>query len=90
MQPGRLKNTAVAFSTASARALISAAVSARPSPAAMTFTFAVLGAGGYVQAPPAFMRGLRAFCDAHGALLVADEVQSGFGRTGTMLSLIHI
>ena len=34
----------------------------------------VLGEGGYVQAPPAFMRGLRAFCDRHGALLVADEV----------------
>ena len=44
----------------------------------------VQGEGGYTPAPPAFLRGLRAVCDQHGILLVADEVQSGFGRTGTM------
>lgn len=36
--------------------------------------------------PKGFMAGLRAICDAHGILLVADEVQSGFGRTGTMFA----
>jgi 4-aminobutyrate aminotransferase len=46
----------------------------------------VLGEGGYIPAPRAFMRGLRAFCDAHGALLIADEVQTGFGRTGLMFA----
>ena len=42
----------------------------------------VQGEGGYVPAPPAFMAALRSLCDEHGILLVADEVQSGFGRTG--------
>ena len=42
----------------------------------------VLGEGGYVPAPASFLRGLRAICDEHGILLIADEVQSGYGRTG--------
>lgn len=42
----------------------------------------VLGEGGYVPAPPEFLRGLRMICDDHGILLIIDEVQSGFGRTG--------
>ncbi len=44
----------------------------------------VLGEGGYVPAPTAFLRGLERICREHGILFVADEVQSGFGRTGTM------
>jgi 4-aminobutyrate aminotransferase len=44
----------------------------------------VQGEGGYIPAPPAFLQGLRAFCDRNGILLIADEVQSGFGRTGRM------
>lgn len=47
----------------------------------------VLGEGGYVPAPPAFLQGLRAICDKHDILLVIDEVQSGFGRTGRMFSI---
>ena len=46
----------------------------------------VQGEGGYYPAPPAFVTGLRALCDRHGILLIADEVQSGFGRTGDMWS----
>ncbi|KAJ3871927.1 acetylornithine aminotransferase [Lentinula edodes] len=42
----------------------------------------VLGEGGYVPAPKEFLAGLRAVCDQHGILLIVDEVQSGFGRTG--------
>jgi len=42
----------------------------------------VLGEGGYVPAPPAFLEGLRQLADEHGIMLVMDEVQSGFGRTG--------
>ncbi|MCO6450803.1 MAG: aminotransferase class III-fold pyridoxal phosphate-dependent enzyme [Caldilineales bacterium] len=42
----------------------------------------VLGEGGYVPAPPTFLQSLRRICDEHGILLIADEVQSGFGRTG--------
>lgn len=47
----------------------------------------VLGEGGYVPAPPAFLQGLRDICDKHGLLLIIDEVQSGFGRTGRMFSI---
>lgn len=44
----------------------------------------VQGEGGYTPAPTAFLRGLRALCDEHGMLLIADEVQCGYGRTGLM------
>lgn len=47
------------------------------------------GEGGFVPAPPAFVEGLRRLCDAHGIVLVADEVQTGFGRTGRMFALEH-
>ena len=42
----------------------------------------VLGEGGYVPAPPSYLRSLREICDKHGILLILDEVQTGFGRTG--------
>lgn len=42
----------------------------------------VLGEGGYVPAPPSYLRGLREICDKHGILLIMDEIQTGFGRTG--------
>ena len=42
----------------------------------------VLGEGGFVPAPDTFLQGLRARCDRHGILLIIDEVQAGFGRTG--------
>lgn len=47
----------------------------------------VLGEGGYLPAPTAFLQGLRAICREHGICFVADEVQSGFGRTGTMFNV---
>src|SRR5246127_3220890 len=49
----------------------------------------VQGEGGFIPAPPAFMEGLRALCDREGILLVADEVQTGFGRTGRMFAVEH-
>jgi 4-aminobutyrate aminotransferase len=49
----------------------------------------VLGEGGYVVPPPGFLEGLREICDEHGILLVADEVQSGFGRTGRWFAHEH-
>jgi 4-aminobutyrate aminotransferase len=49
----------------------------------------VLGEGGYVIPPAAFMRGLREFSDKHGLLLIFDEVQSGFGRTGKWFAQEH-
>ena len=49
----------------------------------------VLGEGGYVNPPVAFMKGLRELCDRHGILLIFDEVQSGFGRTGKWFAQEH-
>lgn len=49
----------------------------------------VLGEGGYVPAPAAFLQALRAWCDHYGILLILDEVQSGFGRTGRFFAYEH-
>ncbi len=53
-----------------------------PEEVAAIFVEAIQGEGGFVPAPKNFLRELRAICDRHGILLVADEVQSGCGRTG--------
>ena len=49
----------------------------------------VQGEGGFHMAPPALMEGLRKICDQHGVVLIADEVQTGFGRTGKMFAMEH-
>jgi 4-aminobutyrate aminotransferase len=49
----------------------------------------VLGEGGYVVPPASFMKGLRQICDKYGILLIFDEVQSGFGRTGRWFAFEH-
>ena len=49
----------------------------------------VLGEGGYVVPPAEFMRSLRELCDTHGIMFIADEVQSGFGRTGKWFAHEH-
>jgi 4-aminobutyrate aminotransferase len=49
----------------------------------------VLGEGGYVYPDDDFLPGLREICDRHGILLVADEVQTGAGRTGKMWAVEH-
>ncbi|TWB37274.1 4-aminobutyrate--2-oxoglutarate transaminase [Nitrospirillum pindoramense] len=49
----------------------------------------VQGEGGFNPAPPELLRELRRLCDAHGILLIADEVQAGFGRTGRMFGIEH-
>lgn len=60
-----------------------------PSETAAMVIEPVLGEGGYLPAPAAFLQGLREICDETGILLVADEVQSGFGRTGRMFAVEH-
>jgi 4-aminobutyrate aminotransferase / (S)-3-amino-2-methylpropionate transaminase / 5-aminovalerate transaminase len=49
----------------------------------------VQGEGGFYVASPEFLRGLRALCDKHGILLIADEIQTGFARTGKMFAIEH-
>jgi 4-aminobutyrate aminotransferase / (S)-3-amino-2-methylpropionate transaminase / 5-aminovalerate transaminase len=49
----------------------------------------VQGEGGFVVAPPEFLSGVRRLCDDHGIVLVVDEVQTGFGRTGKLFAVEH-
>jgi 4-aminobutyrate aminotransferase/(S)-3-amino-2-methylpropionate transaminase len=49
----------------------------------------VSGEGGFISFPDSYLRRLRELCDEHGILLVADEIQTGFGRTGTMFAIEH-
>ena len=60
-----------------------------PEEVAAIFVEPVQGEGGYVVAPTVFMQELRRICDKHGILLVADEVQSGAGRTGKWWAIEH-
>ncbi|HET7520508.1 MAG TPA: aminotransferase class III-fold pyridoxal phosphate-dependent enzyme [Candidatus Limnocylindria bacterium] len=61
-----------------------------PSDVAAIVVEPVQGEGGYFPAPAAFMAGLRALCDEHGILLIADEIQSGMGRTGRWWATEHL
>ena len=58
-----------------------------PSETAAILVEPVLGEGGYVVPMPGYLKGLRRVCDEHGILLIADEIQSGFGRTGKWFAI---
>ena len=60
-----------------------------PSHVACVVVEPVLGEGGFLPAPAVWLRRLRELCDKHGMLLVADEVQSGMGRTGKLWAIDH-
>jgi 4-aminobutyrate aminotransferase len=60
-----------------------------PREVAAIFVEPVLGEGGYIVPPEGWLAYLRELCDEHGILLVADEVQSGMGRTGRMWAIQH-
>src|SRR5438128_9701042 len=60
-----------------------------PEECAAIFIEPIQGEGGYIPAPAEFMKELRRICDQHGILLVADEVQSGSGRTGKWWAIQH-
>jgi 4-aminobutyrate aminotransferase len=60
-----------------------------PSDVAAIVIEPIQGEGGYFPAPAAFLQGLREICDEHGILLVADEIQSGMGRTGRWWAMQH-
>ncbi len=60
-----------------------------PSDVAGVFVEPILGEGGYVVPAPGFFPALRRLCDRHGILLIADEIQSGVGRTGKWWAIQH-
>src|SRR6185503_6931659 len=60
-----------------------------PKDVAAIFVEPVQGEGGYLFPPDGFLRALRQLCDAHGILLVFDEIQCGVGRTGKMWACEH-
>lgn len=60
-----------------------------PEETAAIFVEPIQGEGGYIVPDAGFLPGLRKLCDRHGILLVIDEIQSGFGRTGTMFACEH-
>lgn len=62
---------------------------AKPHEFAAVVVEPILGEGGYVVPPRSWLLQLRNMCDAHGILFVADEVQSGIGRTGDMWAMEH-
>src|SRR5207248_676140 len=60
-----------------------------PEQVAAIFVEPIQGEGGYIIPPPSFHKRLRELCDQHGIVLVADEVQSGMGRTGKFCAIEH-
>lgn len=60
-----------------------------PSRVAALLVEPVQGEGGYLPAPEGFLPALRQLCDAHGIVLIADEIQTGIGRAGKMFALEH-
>ncbi|HEX9165220.1 MAG TPA: acetyl ornithine aminotransferase family protein [Gemmatimonadales bacterium] len=60
-----------------------------PKEIAAVFVEPIQGEGGYVVPPPGWLQAIRELCDRHGILLVADEVQSGVGRTGKLWACDH-
>ena len=60
-----------------------------PARVAAIFIEPIQGEGGFYQAPTELLVALRSICDQHGILLVSDEVQAGFGRTGKMFGIEH-
>ncbi|WP_227369799.1 4-aminobutyrate--2-oxoglutarate transaminase [Halomonas sp. M20] len=62
---------------------------ANPKDTAAIILEPVLGEGGFYPAPTSFLKAIREICDEHGMLMIIDEVQSGFGRTGKMFAIEH-
>ncbi len=82
--PNALRGVTVDAAIASVEAILRNDVEA--SHVAAIIVEPVQGEGGFHVAPPEFLKRLRALCDAHGMLLIADEVQTGAGRTGTFFA----
>ena len=85
--PNPLRGVTVDASFAALETLLAADVD--PGQVAAFIVEPVQGEGGFLPAPPEFLRRLRALADAHGILLIADEVQAGMARTGRMFAIEH-
>lgn len=85
--PVALHGVSVADSMAALDRLFKADVD--PARVAAIIVEPVQGEGGFYEAPRDFMTALRKICDQHGMLLIADEVQTGFARTGKMFAMDH-
>lgn len=85
--PIALHGTSVADSIAGLERLFAEDI--EPARVAAIIVEPVQGEGGFYIAPPEFLRALRAICDQHGIVLIADEIQTGFGRTGRMFAMEH-
>ncbi|MCC5973158.1 MAG: 4-aminobutyrate--2-oxoglutarate transaminase [Rubellimicrobium sp.] len=85
--PIELHGTRVDDSMAGIKALFKADLD--PGRVAAIILEPVQGEGGFYPAPAELMRGLRALCDEHGIVLIADEVQTGFARTGKLFAMEH-
>jgi 4-aminobutyrate aminotransferase len=81
------EDAATSACLASLRSLLASTVP--PSAVAGILIEPVQGEGGYTPAPAAFLRALREICDEHGILFIADEVQTGYARTGVMWAFEH-
>ncbi len=85
--PVDLHGTSVGASMAAIQQLFKADLD--PARVAAIIIEPVQGEGGFYPAPAALMRDLRALCDEHGIVMIADEVQTGFARTGKMFMMDH-
>lgn len=85
--PARLYDISVEQSLAALEALFRADVD--PGRVAAIIVEPVQGEGGFIEAPPGFFAALRETCDKHGILLIADEIQTGFARTGKLFAMEH-
>jgi 4-aminobutyrate aminotransferase len=81
------QETTLAFSIGELKRLLKSQSS--PDETACIIVEPVLGEGGYVVPPAGFLKALREICDQYGMLLIADEIQSGFGRTGRYFAVQH-
>ena len=85
--PNALHQVSVADSLAAITTLFKASID--PKRVAAIILEPIQGEGGFYVAPPELMRALRQLCDEHGILLIADEIQTGFARTGRWFAMEH-
>lgn len=85
--PNELHGVSIAQSLKAIEAIFKASIA--PQRVAAIILEPIQGEGGFVVAPQVFMQALRAICDQYGILLIADEIQTGFARTGKLFAMEH-